>query len=168
MSKAGYKPRQFRSLKEALNALVNVNGGIRAAAKLCRVQGASLFRYTDDADENKDRYMPVDIVMILEKNASIPVVTEYLAEKVNCLLLPVTTETSNTDLNIDLAQTGSHAARLFQDWADAIANDGVIDREEAKTLVLDNIDLVRTLLRMRADLEARIADPDTPDRPREP
>jgi hypothetical protein len=165
MSKSAYKPRQFRSLKEAVTALVNANGGIREAAAACRVQGASLFRYTDETDENSDRHMPVDIVEALESAAGVPIVTEYLAEKAQCQLLPVIFEVTESDLNVDLANTGRRAAMLFQDWADAVANDGIIDREEAKRLLRDNIELVRTLMHMRADLEARIADPETPDHP---
>lgn len=165
MNTAGYKPRGFRSLKEAVNALVNAAGGIRAAAEGCRVQGATLFRYTDDSDENEDRHMPVDIVEFLEGEAKIPVVTEYLAEKAGCNLLPISlAEVSATDLNIDLAETSRHVSQLFEDWANAIANDGVIDRQEAKELLRDNIELVRILMRMRSDLEARIADPDALER----
>lgn len=163
MGSGGYKPRKFRSLKEAVNGLVNAAGGVREAGNVCRVQTASLFRYTDDSEENQERHMPVDIVESLEKTAGIPVVTEYLADKSGCHLLPIVLEVSNTDLNIDLAETAKRVAVLFQDWAEAVANDGIIDRQEAKSLLRDNIELVRTLMRMRSDLEARIADPDTPD-----
>lgn len=165
MARAGYKPREFGSLKEAVNALVNLNGGIRDAAAACRVQGASLFRYTDDSDENNDRHMPVDVVAELESQAGVPIVTEYLAWKANHHLLPVAFEASQSDLNIDLVDASSEVAKLFEDWALAVANDGIIDRKEAKELLLHSIDLVRVLMRMRADLEARIADPNTPDGP---
>lgn len=161
----GYKPRRFRSLKEAVNGLVNAAGGMREAATACRVQAASLFRYTDDGEENQDRHMPVDIVETLEEKAGIPIVTEYLAEKAECHLLPIALEVSNSDLNIDLAETGKRVSILFEDWVTAVADDGIIDRQEAKSLLRDNIELVRTLMRMRADLEARIADPDAPGRP---
>lgn len=67
--------------------------------------------------------------------------------------------------NIDLSETGKLTSNLFEDWALAVANDAIIDRKEAKDLLLDSIDLGRTLMRMRADLEARIADPATPDAP---
>lgn len=165
MSRAGYKPRKFRSLKEAVNGLVNAAGGIREAATSCRVQGASLFRYTDDSEENVARHMPVDIVVELEKAAGIPIVTEYLADQANCLLLPITFEVSDSDLNVDVASTGERSATLFRDWAEAVANDGVIDRFEARELLADNIELVRVLMQMRADLESRIADPCAPDGP---
>ncbi len=166
MDIGGYKPREFRSLKEAVTALVNAAGGIRGASDGCRVQGASLFRYTDDGEENVDRHMPVDIVAYLEEKSEIPVVTEFLAEQAGCHLIPEEiSEISASDLNIDLAETSKRVSELFQHWAMAIANDGIIDRQEAQALLRDNVGLVRILMRMRSDLEARIADPDTPDTP---
>ncbi len=165
MAVGGYKPRQFRSLKEAERKLIDAGGGLREAAKVCRVQTTTLYRYTDDTEENKDRHMPVDVVEALEQEAGLPIVTEYLAERAVRLLLPVPAETSQTDLNIDLARTGEHVSELFRDWANAVANDGLIDRKEARQLLTDNMELVRTLMRMRSDLEARIADPDTPEGP---
>ncbi len=165
MARAGYKPREFGSLKEAVTALVALNGGIRDAARVCRVQGASLFRYTDDGEENTDRHMPVDVVEALEADAGVPIVTEYLARKAHHQIIPIALEASQSDLNIDLAEAGREIARLFEDWAVAVANDGIIDRPEAKKLLGDNIELVRILMRMQADLAARIADPDTPDQP---
>lgn len=39
---------------------------------------------------------------------------------------------------------------------------------EARQLLTDNMELVRTLMRMRSDLEARIADPDTLEGPVQP
>lgn len=74
-------------------------------------------------------------------------------------------EASQSDLSIDIADTSREVARLFEDWAVAVANDGLVDRQEARNLLEHNIELVRILLRMQADLEARIADPDTPDAP---
>ncbi len=162
METGGYKPRAFRSLKEAVTALVTAAGGIRGAAEGCRVKGATLFRYTDDSEENDERHMPVDIVEYLEAKAQLPIVTEYLAERASHNLIPIAfEEASASNLNIDLADTSRHVSDLFEHWALAISDDGIIDRYEAMGLLRDNVKLVRILMRMRADLEARIADPET-------
>ena len=161
VSKIGYKPRQPRTLKEATSLLIGAVGGLKDAAEHCRVQGTSLFRYTDDSDENSARYMPVDIVQVLEKSATFPFVTEFLATQVGYLLVPIAPDDSS-ELTLDVVETGEKAAQLFKSWAEFIGNDGLIDREEAHQLLRVNQALVRTLMRMRSDLEATIADPNTP------
>lgn len=164
MSKTGYKPRKPRSLKEATAELVGAVGGFKVAAEHCRVQTASLFKYTDDSEENADRFIPVDIVQVLEAEAPYPFVTEYLADKSHYLLVPVP-EDDASELTLDVIQTGEQTARLFRNWAEFIGNDGVIDKTEAHELLEVNKALVRTLMRMRTDLEVRIADPDVPSGP---
>jgi hypothetical protein len=139
-----------------VTSLVEAAGGIKEATSRCRVQAATLFRYTDDSEENADRHMPVDIVEALEQQSGLPVVTEYLAERSGCLLLPKPAEDAESALSIDILETGDAVSLLFRDWAEFIGNDGVIDLGEAQKLLKDNIKLVRILLRMRMDLEARI------------
>jgi hypothetical protein len=159
MTKSSYKNRKYKSLKDATDQLLNQVGGTSAASKLCRVQSTSLFSYSDESDDNKTRFMPVDIVEVLEQEADIPSITEYLSEKAGCLLWKIPKEEGSM-LDVEIARTGQHAAHLFSDWAEFLGNDGVIDAEEAEKLLKDNVELVRTLMRMRTELEARIASKD--------
>ncbi len=159
MARSSYKSRKYKSLKDATNQLILQLGGPAAASKLCRVQTTSLFSYSDESEDNKTRFIPVDIVEALERDAENPSVTEYLAEKAGCLLWKIP-EAEGSMLDVEVAKTGQHAAHLFSDWAEFLANDGVIDAKEAEELLKDNVELVRTLMRMRTELEARIASED--------
>lgn len=150
-----YKIRPIGTLKEAVTTLVKKAGALDAAAAASGVSKSALHRYSDP---DHDRHMPVNLVEALERIGGRPYVTEYLAAKAHHLLLPLPREeSSDARLNIDLAQTGDQVARLCRDWAAALANDDIIDSEEAKVLLKRHQELVTTLMRMRTDLEARAA-----------
>ncbi len=145
-----------RSLKDATKELVEQVGGFESAANFCRVGTTTLQRYTSDKEEYKDRYIPADVIELLEKEAAAPVVTEYLAEQANCLLWQMPDrEESGNHLSTSVIETGEHVAQLFKDWAKFL-EDGVIDAIEAEKLLIHNRTLVRTLMRMRTDLEEKI------------
>jgi len=147
---------RVRSLKTATKELIERVGGFESAANYCRVGSTTLQRYTSEKDEYKDRYIPVDVVQVLEKEASAVIVTEYLAERANCLLWKMPErEDSGNHLSTSVIETGEHVAQLFKDWA-VFLDDGVIDADEAEKLLEHNRVLVRTLMRMRTDLEAKI------------
>ena len=61
-------------LKKHSEALVK-DVGIEAACQLTGKSKATLGRYYSDADEHGDRFMPIDVVALLEAGARFPHVT---------------------------------------------------------------------------------------------
>ena len=163
MSGKSYKPRKPGTLKEAQSKLVDMCGGPAAAAKICRVSSTTLFNYTDDTEINLNKNMPVDIVAELESVSDYPFITEYLANNSGYIIYKVVEEGSQSALQSDVLETGEQVAILFREWADFIGDDGIIDKNEAQSLLNTNRFLVRVLMRMRADLIAHIDDPEVPD-----
>ena len=66
-------------LKKHTESLVK-DVGIETACKLTGKSKATLGRYYSDNDEHNDRFMPIDAVVALEREASYPHVTSALAE----------------------------------------------------------------------------------------
>lgn len=66
-------------LKKHTEALVK-DVGIEAACQITGKSKATLGRYYSDNSEHTDRFMPVDAVAKLEKEASYPHVTSALAD----------------------------------------------------------------------------------------
>ncbi|MEP3275829.1 MAG: hypothetical protein ABJN26_19355 [Stappiaceae bacterium] len=157
-----YKKRKLGTIKEAQSELVQMCGGPAAAADLCRVTSTTLFNYTDESSTNTDKNMPVDIVKDLEAHSEYPVLTEFLADQCGYVMYKVDFIDTNSQLHIDIIETGEEISKLFRDWAKFIA-DGVIDKSEARKLLKNNQSLVRILMRMRTDLISQIDDPDIPE-----
>lgn len=150
----------LRSLKDATKELIERVGGFESAANFCRVQSTTLQRYTSENAEYADRFITVDVVEALEQEAGEAIVTEYLAEKAHCLLWEMPSqEVGGNSLSTSVIETGEHVAQLFKDWAKFL-EDGVIDADEAEELLVHNRTLVRTLMRMRTDLEEKITTQD--------
>jgi len=157
-----YKKRKLGTLKEAQSSLVQMCGGPAAAANLCRVTSTTLFNYTDDSGININKNMPVDIVNELEAHSEFPVMTEYLADQRGYVMYKVEFADAASKLQLDIIETGEEISKLFRDWAQFIA-DGVIDKSEARKLLKNNQELVRIMMRMRADLISQIDDPEIPE-----
>lgn len=154
-----YKVRTFRSLKDAETQLIRSCGGYDAATTKCRVSRTMLTRYAD-RNANPNVHMPIDVVEALEAAAGQPIVTAYLAEKLACHLVPnPKAETTPSDIHVNIAKTAEHASNLFREWANALADDGYVDADEAQDLLVHADVLVRTLLIMKSDLLTRMKDP---------
>lgn len=67
MSRKPYKPREAMSLEDAVSATVTDLGGFPAVADMpgIRVGRSTLFRYADNADENRAYVIPLDIAAFL-------------------------------------------------------------------------------------------------------
>lgn len=154
MAKHPYKPRTPGSLKAAVSELIEACGGLAKVAKVVRVGATQLQRYSDS--EEPVCHMPVDVVRALEGLCGQPIVTEYLAvESGYCLFRPPTANDAGQTLSVDFARTAQKSGKLFEDYANAMGNDGVIDAGEAAELIADTDHLLSVLLHLRAQLVAR-------------
>ena len=155
-------------LKKHTEALVK-DVGIEAACQITGKSKATLGRYYSDNSEHTDRFMPVDAVAKLEKEASYPHVTSALAELKgialsylkNITLSYGTTAGSNSDgsntarsggVNADVIALSQRFAFLMSEYQTAI-EDGIITVNEAKRLLRETVMLQHVLLDMKLHLE---------------
>lgn len=141
-------------LKKHTEALIKDVG----YAKACEVTGkskATLGRYFSDADEHADRFMPVDAVVALEKEASFPHVTCALSE-LNGITLSYDESPRNANassgVNADVVALSQRFAMLMAEYHQSI-EDGVITINEAKRLLRETLEIQRVLLEMKLHLE---------------
>jgi hypothetical protein len=147
-------------LKKHTEALVK-DVGIEAACQITGKSKATLGRYYSDNSEHTDRFMPVDAVAKLEKEASYPHVTSALADLKNITLSYGTSAGSNSDgsntarsggVNADVIALSQRFAFLMSEYQTAI-EDGIITVNEAKRLLRETVMLQHVLLDMKLHLE---------------
>ena len=142
-----YIPREARSLKDAVSALVKECGGLERAASLTRVSPSQMQRYTSPSEH--EYQMPVDVALALEMSCGVPHVTRFLALETSHVLVN-TSPHDDTPLAVDVAKVGQEMADLFQKFAAAIA-DGKICVAEATALEESAVNGINALVSLIAD-----------------
>lgn len=141
-------------LKKHTEALVK-DVGIEPACNLTGRSKATLGRYYSDAEEHTDRFMPIDAVAALEREASFPHVTTALAE-LQGITLSYTQSRKNSDssggVNSDVVALSQRFAMLMSEYTQSI-EDGIITINEAKRLLRETTALQEVLLEMKLHLE---------------
>ena len=149
MPKTTYKWREPGSLKQATARLIDANGGPQAAAEGCRVTAGMLFKYTDPNDENRLRFMPVDIARLLEQRCGEPIVTQFLASEAGHVLIRLDLPADIAALPSALAQAAAEASDVYRVAAMGL-KDGTIDAREAARMVAEIDEAITAFATMRA------------------
>lgn len=125
-------------------------------AKACEVSGkskATLGRYASLMDENSDRFIPVNVLVELELEASAPIVTKALAELQNLKLeYDSDRDGSEGGLNSDVILLSQRFANLMAEYNHSIA-DGVISLNETRRLLDETNALQQVLMDMKLHLQ---------------
>jgi hypothetical protein len=141
-------------LKKHTESLVK-DVGIETACKLTGKSKATLGRYYSDNDEHNDRFMPIDAVVALEREASYPHVTSALAE-LQGIGITYNERRSNSEgsggINNDVIALSQRFAMLMSEYHQSI-EDGVITINEAKRLLSETLALQQVLVEMKLHLE---------------
>ena len=148
-------PRQVRGeyLKRHTDALIKDIG----YAKACELSGkskATLGRYASSMDENSDRFIPVNVLVELEREASVPYVTKALAE-LQQLKLEYDENYGDADeggLNSDVILLSQRFANLMAEYNHSM-EDGVISLNEARRLLDETNALQKVLMDMKLHLQ---------------
>lgn len=144
--------RSQQYLKKHTEALVK-DVGVEAACKLSGRSKATLGRYYSDAEEHRDRFMPIDAVVALEAASSFPHVTTALAE-LNGNSLSYAERRNDTEggVNSDVVALAQRFANLMGEYHESI-QDGIITANEAKRMLSETLALQSVLLEMKLHLE---------------
>lgn len=139
-------------LKKHTEALVK-DVGIEAACTFSGKSKATLGRYYSDSPEHEDRYMPIDVVALLESKAAFPHVTAALSD-LRGITMSYSDKrpTGSGGVNSDVVMLSQRFAMLMGEYHNAIG-DGVISSNEAKRLLRETVELQRVLLEMKLNLE---------------
>jgi len=125
-------------------------------AKACELSGkskATLGRYASSHDENSDRFIPVNVLVELEMEASIPFVTKALAELLGLKLeADGDREDAPGGLNSDVIRLSQRFATLMAEYNHSI-EDGVISLNETKRLLEETNALQQVLVDMKLHLQ---------------
>ena len=149
-------PRRVRGeyLKHHTDALIKDLG----FAKACEISGkskATLGRYASAMDENSDRFIPVNVLIELEREASVPFVTKALAE-LQQLKLEYDENYGDPEdeggLNSDVILLSQRFANLMAEYNHSM-EDGVISLNEAKRPLDETNALQKVLMDMKLHLQ---------------
>lgn len=83
-----YPDATYHGLKTACRRLVDAAGGIDPAAASTRVSRATMAQYYSPADRDEAVFMPIDIVVDLERVTGEPLVSRHLARLAGHDLVP--------------------------------------------------------------------------------
>ena len=143
-------------LKRHTEALVK-DVGIENAGDVTGKSKATLGRYYSDNEEHSDRFMPIDIVALLEKTSSFPHVTVALSELCGAT---VSLDESRRDkkpstggVNADVVALSQRFAMLMSEYHQSI-QDGIITVNESKRLLKETVALQQVLIDMKLHLES--------------
>lgn len=140
-------------LKRHSEALVK-DVGIETAARLCGKSKATLGRYYSDDPDHADRFMPIDVVAALEKEAKFPHVTAALAD-LSGITLSYDQERRNANkggVNSDVVALSQRFAMLMAEYNTSI-EDGKITINESKRLLTETLAIQHVLLDIKLHLE---------------
>lgn len=140
-------------LKKHTEALVK-DVGVEAAAAICGKSKATLGRYYSDSPEHADRFMPIDAVVALEREASYPHVTTALAELQGGQVHMDAGRRNAPEggVNQDVIALSQRFAMLMSEYQQSI-EDGIITINEAKRLLAEAVQLQRVLVDIKLHLE---------------
>jgi len=128
----------YRGLKISFKALLERCGGPPLVLRNSVTRGGQtdLSRWASTTDDNMERMPPADVIVDLEDFCGEPVFTRFLADRANCLLVPLPEGEPGDAVD-------ERMIRSAKDYADMVAalieakRDGRITRQEAPKLCKD-------------------------------
>lgn len=144
MSKSAYKPRQPTSLKAAVSRAVTDLGGFPAVSAIVGVNRAptTLFKYTDESEENAGHNIPMDVAAVMTREAvrqgTTPHLLHWLQDQASAARVGAV---SHHSMHVLCAMLGKEAADVFSALAAVLdpSGPGGIDltAAERRQLVAD-------------------------------
>lgn len=121
----------YRGLKTATRMLVRDAGGLELAAKVTRVERATLSRYENPASEF---FLPVDVALDLEAANGEPHVTRFLARAQGHVLIELPRLEGAGEWGQHLGDIAKECGEAIAVVGQALAAGGTITAEEVREL----------------------------------
>jgi hypothetical protein len=138
-------------LKAALRDLVTLNGGGNRAAEATGLDASTVSRQC--SPEHLDRFMAMDHVALLERDAGKPVVSALMAEMAGARLAPDPVANPHAALSVLSREFGDVASEMA-----AALGDGRITPNEAAAIDAEAAELIAAAERIRRQCAAIRAD----------
>jgi hypothetical protein len=135
-----YPEDVYQTLKAAYRRLIELAGGLEAAAGITRINKTTLGVC---AQPGKDFHLPGDVIIDLEKEVGEPLVTRFLAMKAGYELLPLAGR--GPSATIDPTHMIVRLARKVGDFAKSVEDmdeDGVREPHELRRCIAEMTDVV--------------------------
>lgn len=145
--------QEQRSLKAATDGAYVLGGGISCILPFTRVGVSTLSKYASFNDEHHDSFMPIDVVVEVERRAKSPVIIRQLAALVGYELVPCKRYDESAR-----AVTEADAHRVLKEAMDvaqaiiAAREDNRIDAAERKIIDKELVEAIRALESVRRAL----------------
>lgn len=151
MSGRFHSAQTYRGLKTATRMLVRDAGGLELAAKVTRVERATLSRYENPSTEF---FLPADVLLDLEAANGECHVTRYLARALGHVLIELPRLEGTGAFGEHLGAIAKECGEAISVVGEALAAGGTITAEEVRELdILREIDeAVEKLMALRAAL----------------
>ncbi|MCD4511516.1 hypothetical protein LQT97_09725 [Brucella pseudogrignonensis] len=150
--------QEQRSLKSATDGAYALAGGISNILPFTRVGTSTLSKYASFNDEHHDSFMPLDVVIEVERKAKSPTIIKQAAELLGYELVPMAAREDGGDNHALTAMDAHRVMSETMDVSQAVLTaleDGRIDAGERKLIAKEAREAMRALEDLLRKVEAR-------------
>lgn len=135
-----------KALKHISRILVEEVGGLDVSAGLTRISKSRIQQCI--SENHVDAYLPIDVVLQLEKHAEIRHFSNYIVTQSDA------TNASKNDSRIvlDFVALANRFGRIMEEYNVALEDDDSVSPQEAKRIMRHTIDLQRVLISIERKL----------------
>lgn len=143
-----YKPQRPATLKAAYDALVAAAGGLVRAGEILGLSKSQVGRITDPDSSNARSHFSAPQVRQLQAATGCMAVTEFLASEQGYVLFRPELGEAPPALPVEVARIAAKSAKLFEEFALAMA-DGTLDAHEAERMLAAGDGMLAAYMRLR-------------------
>lgn len=147
------KQQRDKELKEATRLLIKGCKGLVRSSGACRVRKSTLSRY--QSHEEKQMFMPIDIVADLEHKANQPIIARALAKLAGWELVKLPPSDATGRISAQLKKVFKESGELLIAGASAL-EDNRVDPDEAREVLVETNEAIAALVQLRALLQERV------------
>lgn len=150
--------QEQRSLKSATDGAYALAGGISNILPFTRVSTSMLSKYASFNDEHHDSFMPIDVVIEVERKAKTPTIIKQAAELLGYELVPIAVREECIESHALTAMDAHRVMSETMDVSQAVLtalDDGRIDAGERKIIAKETREAMRALQDLLRKVEVR-------------
>lgn len=150
--------QEQRSLKSATDGAYALAGGISNILPFTRVSTSTLSKYASFNDEHHDSFMPIDVVIEVERKAKTPTIIKQAAELLGYELVPMAARDECIESHALTAMDAHRVMSETMDVSQAVLtalDDGRIDAGERKLIAKEAREAIRALEGLLRKVEVR-------------